>query len=97
LTEIYRSELPGVGDVKNQAQLMSGPLENRIEYIISIGTGVISLKPFQGRYFYIAEMFITIATDIEQMAEKPCHLERKACKGRAETTREIRRGGSTTY
>ena len=61
-----------VWEVWNQAQLMwgSGPLESRVKSLVSIGTGVPSLKPFQDDVLYIGETLILIATETEQTAER---------------------------
>lgn len=61
-----------VWEVWNQAQLMWGPqpLEGRIKCLVSIGTGVPSLKSFSDDVFHISEPLIAIATDTEQTAEK---------------------------
>ena len=61
-----------IWEVWNQAQLMwgSGPLESRVKSLVSIGTGVPSLKPFQDDVLYIGETLILIATETEQTAER---------------------------
>ena len=61
-----------VWQVWDQAQLMWGlqPLEGRIKCLVSIGTGVPSLKPFQDNVFHIGQTLILIATETEQTAEK---------------------------
>jgi Patatin-like phospholipase len=61
-----------VWEVWNQAQLMWGPepLESKIKCLISIGTGVPSLKPFQDDVFHIGQTLIAIATETEQTAER---------------------------
>ncbi|PMD65959.1 FabD/lysophospholipase-like protein [Hyaloscypha bicolor E] len=70
-----------IWEVWNQAQLMWGPqpLEGRIKCVVSIGTGVPSLKPFRDDVLHIGETLITIATETEQTAEKfrrdKSHLE----------------------
>lgn len=55
----------------DQAQLAWGPepLEGKIKCLVSIGTGVPSLKPFQDDVFHIGETLIAIATETEQTAE----------------------------
>ncbi len=60
-----------VWEVWNQAQLMWGlePLESRIKCLVSIGTGVPSLKPFQGDVFYTGKTLVAIANETEQTAE----------------------------
>ena len=61
-----------VWEVWNQAQLMWGPepLESRIKCLVSIGTGVPSLKPFQDDFLCIGKMLVAIATETEQTAER---------------------------
>ena len=56
----------------NQAQLMWGPepLEDRIKCLVSIGTGIPSLKPFQDDVFHIGPTLVAIATETEQSAER---------------------------
>jgi hypothetical protein len=46
------------------------PLENKIKCLVSIGTGVPSLKPFQDDVFNIGKTLVAIATETEQTAEK---------------------------
>lgn len=61
-----------VWEVWNQAQLIWGPqpLEGRIKCLVSIGTGVPSLKPFQDDVFHIGSTLVAIATETEQTAER---------------------------
>ena len=61
-----------VWEVWNQAQLVWGPqpVEDRIKCLVSIGTGIPSLKPFRDDLFHIGETLIAIATETEQTAEK---------------------------
>ena len=61
-----------VWEVWNQAQLMWGPepLESRIKCLVSIGTGVPSLKPFRDDVFHIGKSLLAIATETEQTAER---------------------------
>jgi predicted acylesterase/phospholipase RssA len=61
-----------VWEVWNQAQLLWGPqpLENKIKCLVSIGTGVPSLKPFQDDVFHIGDTLVAIATETEQTAER---------------------------
>ncbi|OCL05393.1 FabD/lysophospholipase-like protein [Glonium stellatum] len=61
-----------VWEIWNQAQMVWGPepLENKIKCLISIGTGVPSLKPFQDDLFHIGETLVAIATETEQTAER---------------------------
>lgn len=55
----------------NQAQLVWGPepLENKITFLVSIGTGIPPLKPFRDEIFHIDTTLVTIATETEQTAE----------------------------
>ena len=61
-----------VWEVWNQAQLVWGPqpVEDRVKCLVSIGTGIPSLKPFRDDLFHIGETLIAIATETEQTAEK---------------------------
>lgn len=61
-----------VWEVWNQAQLMWGPqpLEGSIKCLVSIGTGVPSLKPFRDDVFHIGDTLVSIATETEQTAER---------------------------
>jgi hypothetical protein len=61
-----------VWEVWDQAQLMCGPqpLEGRIKCLVSIGTGVPSLKPFRDDAFNIGKTLVAIATETEQTAER---------------------------
>jgi predicted acylesterase/phospholipase RssA len=61
-----------VWEVWNQAQLIWGPqpLENKIKCLVSIGTGVPSLKPFRDDAFHIGDTLVAIATETEQTAER---------------------------
>ncbi|KAH9203609.1 phospholipase [Leptodontidium sp. 2 PMI_412] len=61
-----------VWEVWNEAQLMWGPepLESRIKCLVSIGTGVPSLNPFQDDVFHIGKTLVAIATETEQTAER---------------------------
>ena len=45
------------------------PLENNIKCLVSIGTGVPSLKLFRDDAFHIGETLVAIATETEQTAE----------------------------
>lgn len=47
-----------VCEVWNQAQLMWGPepVGSKIKYLVSIGTGIPSLKPFRDNILHILEM-----------------------------------------
>ncbi|KAH7372236.1 hypothetical protein BKA66DRAFT_423213 [Pyrenochaeta sp. MPI-SDFR-AT-0127] len=61
-----------VRDVWDQAQLVWGPaaLEGQIKRLVSIGTGVPSLKPFKDDVFHIGTTLVAIATETEQTAER---------------------------
>ena len=61
-----------VGEVWNEAQLIWGPepLEAKVQCLVSIGTGVPSLKPFQDDAFHIFDTLLAIATETEETAEK---------------------------
>jgi hypothetical protein len=61
-----------VREVWDQAQLAWGPepLEGRVKCLVSIGTGVPSLKPFKDDVLHIGKTLIAIATETEQTAER---------------------------
>ncbi|KAH3913970.1 hypothetical protein HBH56_096710 [Parastagonospora nodorum] len=61
-----------VREVWDQAQLAWGlePLEGRVKCLVSIGTGVPSLKPFKNDVLHIGETLVAIATETEQTAER---------------------------
>lgn len=61
-----------VMELWNQAQLMWGPdpLEGKVQCLVSIGTGIPSLKPFQDDLLHIGETLVAIATETEQTAER---------------------------
>lgn len=61
-----------VVELWNQAQLIWGPdpLEGKVQRLISIGTGIPSLKPFKDDLLHIGETLVAIATDTEQTAER---------------------------
>ncbi|OCK72888.1 FabD/lysophospholipase-like protein, partial [Lepidopterella palustris CBS 459.81] len=61
-----------VWELWNQAQLIWGPepLENNVKCLVSVGTGVPSLKPFRDDVFHIGETLVAIATETEQTAER---------------------------
>ncbi|KAH7072022.1 hypothetical protein BKA63DRAFT_554892 [Paraphoma chrysanthemicola] len=61
-----------VREVWDQAQLAWGPepLEGRVKCLVSIGTGVPSLKPFKDDVLHIGETLVAIATETEQTAER---------------------------
>jgi predicted acylesterase/phospholipase RssA len=56
----------------NQAQLMWGlePLEGKVQCLVSIGTGIPSLKAFQDNALHMGETLVAIATETEQTAER---------------------------
>lgn len=56
----------------NQAQLMWGlePLDGKMQCLVSVGTGVPSLKAFRDDVLHIGETLIAIATETEQTAER---------------------------
>ena len=61
-----------VWEVWNQAQLIWGPepLDGKVQCLVSIGTGIPSLKPFRDDVFHIGETLVAIATETEQTAER---------------------------
>ncbi|RYP46519.1 hypothetical protein DL768_007291 [Monosporascus sp. mg162] len=61
-----------VVELWNQAQLMWGPdpLEGKVQCLVSIGTGIPSLKPFRNDLLHIGETLVAIATETEQTAER---------------------------
>ncbi|KAI4940892.1 hypothetical protein J4E91_011149 [Alternaria rosae] len=61
-----------VREVWDQAQLAWGPepLEGRVKCLVSIGTGVPSLKAFKDDVFNIGQTLAAIATETEQTAEQ---------------------------
>jgi hypothetical protein len=61
-----------VQEVWDQAQLAWGPepLEGRVKCLVSIGTGVPSLKSFKDDGLHISEMLVAIATETEITAER---------------------------
>lgn len=61
-----------VREVWDQAQLVWGPepLERRVKCLVSIGTGVPSLKPFKDDVLHIGETLVAIAIETEQTAER---------------------------
>jgi predicted acylesterase/phospholipase RssA len=61
-----------VMELWNQAQLMWGPepVEGKVQCLVSIGTGIPSLKSFQGDIFRIGKSLVAIATETEQTAER---------------------------
>ncbi|KAJ9634597.1 hypothetical protein H2199_008880 [Coniosporium tulheliwenetii] len=60
-----------VWELWNQAQVIWGPepLEKNIKCLVSIGTGIPSLKPFLDDVFHIGKTLVAIATETEQTAE----------------------------
>lgn len=61
-----------VREVWDQAQLAWGPepLEGQVKCLISIGTGVPSLKPFKDDVLHIGKTLVAMATETAQTAEK---------------------------
>ena len=61
-----------VQEVWDQAQLVWGPepLEGKVKCLVSIGTGVPSLKSFKDDFYNIGETLIAIVTKTEQTAER---------------------------
>ncbi|CAN9191964.1 unnamed protein product [Alternaria alternata] len=61
-----------VREVWDQAQLAWGPepLEGKVKCVVSIGTGVPSLKAFKDDVFNIGQTLAAIATETEQTAER---------------------------
>jgi predicted acylesterase/phospholipase RssA len=61
-----------VREVWDQAQLAWGqePLEGKVKCLVSIGTGVPSLKPFKDDVLHIGKTLVAIATETEQTAER---------------------------
>jgi predicted acylesterase/phospholipase RssA len=61
-----------VHEVWDQAQRVWGPepIEGRVKCLVSIGTGVPSLKPFKNDVLHIGETLVAIATETEQTAER---------------------------
>jgi predicted acylesterase/phospholipase RssA len=61
-----------VREMWDQAQLVWGaqPLEGKIKSLVSIGTGVPSLKAFKDDIYHIGETLVAIATETELTAER---------------------------
>jgi predicted acylesterase/phospholipase RssA len=61
-----------VQELWHQAQLVWGPelLESKIKCLVSIGTGVPSLKPFKDDMLHLGKTLVAIATETEVTAEK---------------------------
>ncbi|KAE9966186.1 hypothetical protein EG328_009102 [Venturia inaequalis] len=61
-----------VQELWNQAQSVwgPGPLEDKVQYVVSIGTGVPSLKPFRDDVLHIGKSLVTIGTETEQTAQR---------------------------
>lgn len=61
-----------VAELWNQAQLLWGPepLDGKIQCLVSIGTGIPSLRPFQDDVMHIGETLVSIATETEKTAER---------------------------
>lgn len=74
-----------VYEVWNEAQDMwpSGSLEDNVKCLVSIGTGVPSLKPFSDDLVGIGKSLLAIATETEKTAERFCRdksgLDDKGC------------------
>lgn len=60
-----------VREIWDQAQLVWGPepLESKLKCIVSIGTGVPSLKAFKDDVTHIGKTLVAIATETERTAE----------------------------
>jgi predicted acylesterase/phospholipase RssA len=60
-----------VRELWDQAQLAWGPelLESKVKCLISIGTGVPSIKPFKDDMLHIGKTLVAIATETEVTAE----------------------------
>lgn len=56
----------------NEAQLVWGPqpLEGRLQCLVSIGTGIPSMRPFLDDVMHIGETLVAIATETEYTAER---------------------------
>jgi predicted acylesterase/phospholipase RssA len=61
-----------VWEIWNQAQMMYGPepLEDNLDFLVSIGTGVPSVKAFRDDVLHITQTLIAMATETEQTAER---------------------------
>ena len=61
-----------VRELWDQAQLAWGPepLEGKVKCLVSIGTGVPSLRPFKDDVLHIGKTLVAIATETEQTAER---------------------------
>jgi hypothetical protein len=61
-----------VQELWNQAQAIWGPepLENKVQCVVSIGTGVPSLKPFRDDVLHIGQSLVAITTETEQTAQR---------------------------
>ncbi|KAF2015348.1 FabD/lysophospholipase-like protein [Aaosphaeria arxii CBS 175.79] len=60
-----------VREVWDQAQLVWEPeLESKVKCLVSIGTGIPSLKPFKDDAFHIHKTLVAISTETEQTAER---------------------------
>jgi hypothetical protein len=61
-----------IREMWDQAWLEWGPgaLEGNIKCLVSIGTGIPSLKPFKDDVFNIGDTLVAIATETEQTAER---------------------------
>jgi hypothetical protein len=61
-----------VREVWDQAQLAWGlePLEGKVKYLVSIGTGVPSLKPFKDDVLHIGDTLVAMATETQLTVER---------------------------
>lgn len=61
-----------IWEMWNQAQAIWGPeaVDGKIKCLVSIGTGIPSLRPFKDDVFHIGETLVVIATETEQTAER---------------------------
>jgi predicted acylesterase/phospholipase RssA len=61
-----------VREVWDQAQVAWGPepLEGRVKCLVSIGTGMLSLKPFQDDVLHIGATLVAMTTETEVTAER---------------------------
>jgi hypothetical protein len=61
-----------VMELWNEAQLMwdAEPLHNKLQCLVSVGTGIPSLRPFTDDAIHIGETLVAIATETERTAER---------------------------
>lgn len=61
-----------VMEVWNQAQDIWGPgsLDTKIKCLVSVGTGVPSIKPFEDKLLKIGQTLVAISTETEKTAER---------------------------